>query len=173
MGQNYDKKEFSFTGLLLGLVASMYVVIEAYNRASDEVKKYDAVILTLFVAFAIILLAVGLWKNRQVQKVAGSLFLVCILLSTCLESYITNNNRWTAYTWTEAIGYDGHTMTNDTIDALQYLKEQDKDFFRVDKGYAAVSTYGDSQVMGYSSVTDYNSTINRHLADFIICYIPK
>lgn len=57
-------------------------------------------------------------------------------------------------------------MTNDTIDALQYLKEQDKDFFRVDKGYAAVSTYGDSQVMGYSSVTDYNSTINRHLADF-------
>ena len=160
------KKEFSFTGLLLGLVASMYVVIEAYNRASDEVKKYDAVILTLFVAFAIILLAVGLWKNRQVQKVAGSLFLVCILLSTCLESHMTNNNRWTAYTWTEAMGYDGHTMTNDTMDALQYLKEQDKGFFRVDKGYAAVSTYGDSQVMGYSSVTDYNSTINRHLADF-------
>lgn len=36
----------------------------------------------------------------------------------------------------------------------------------MDKGYAAVSNYGDSQVMGYSSVTDYNSTINRHLADF-------
>lgn len=36
----------------------------------------------------------------------------------------------------------------------------------MDKGYAVVSTYGDSLVMGYSSVTDYNSTINRHLADF-------
>lgn len=160
------KLEFSVIGLLLGLTGSMYVVVRAYGRASDEVKYYDAELIVLFLAFALVFIVAGFWHNKQVQKVTGSLLLVCIVLSTCMESYMTNNERWMAYTWTEAIGYDGHTMTNDTIDALQYIKEQDDSFFRADKTYTAVSTYGDPQVMGYSSVTDYNSTINRHLADF-------
>lgn len=144
----------------------MYIAIKAYNKASLEVRSYDAEIIMLQICFALLLLVMFLWKNKQGRKIVESLLIVCVLLSTCTETYMTTSQRGTAYTTTEAIGYDGHTMTNDTIDALQYLKEQDKGFFRVDKGYAAVSTYGDSLVMGYSSVTDYNSTINRHLADF-------
>ena len=160
------KKEFSFIGLGLGLISSLYIAIKAYNKASLEVRSYDAEIIMLQICFALLLLVMFLWKNKQGRKIVESLLIVCVLLSTCTETYMTTSQRGTAYTTTEEIGYDGHTMTNDTIDALQYLKEQDKGFFRVDKGYAVVSTYGDSLVMGYSSVTDYNSTINRHLADF-------
>ena len=160
------KKEFSFIGLGLGLISSLYIVIKAYNKASLEVRSYDAEIIILQICFAFLLLVMFFWKNKQGRKIVESLLIVCVLLSTCTETYMTTSQRGTAYTTTEEIGYDGHTMTNDTIDALQYLKEQDKGFFRVDKGYAVVSTYGDSLVMGYSSVTDYNSTINRHLADF-------
>ncbi|MDD6304361.1 MAG: YfhO family protein [Lachnospiraceae bacterium] len=160
------EKEFSLIGLLLGLVASMYIVIKAYGRASAEVKNYDAELLILFIIFAVIMLVAGLWKKGTNQKIVGSLMIICIFLSTCMDNDITTNQRGMAYTWYEAIGYDDHHMTNDTIEALHYIEDRDDSFYRVDKTYTFLSTYGDSQVAGYSSVTDYNSTINRHLADF-------
>ena len=106
------------------------------------------------------------WKNKQGRKIVESLLIVCVLLSTCTETYMTTSQRGTAYTTTEAIGYDGKTMTNDTIEAIRYLKENDNTFFRMDKTYTFLSTFGDSQVAGYSAVTDYNSTINRNLSEF-------
>lgn len=160
------KNEFSIIGLLLGLVASAYILIKAYGRASYEVKNYDAEVMVLVFAFAIILLVAGLWRNTQIQKITSSLLVVCIILSTCLESYTTTNERGMAYTWTEAIDYNGHNMTNDTIEALNYLKKNDNTFFRIDKTYPFLSTYGDPMVAGYSTVTDYNSTLNRHISEF-------
>ena len=160
------KKEFSFIGLGLGLISSLYIAIKAYNKASLEVRSYDAEIIMLQICFALLLLVMFLWKNKQGRKIVESLLIVCVLLSTCTETYMTTSQRGTAYTTTEAIGYDGKTMTNDTIEAIRYLKENDNTFFRMDKTYTFLSTFGDSQVAGYSAVTDYNSTINRNLSEF-------
>ena len=160
------KKEFSFIGLGLGLISSFYIAIKAYNKASLEVRSYDAEIIMLQICFALLLLVMFLWKNKQGRKIVESLLIVCVLLSTCTETYMTTSQRGTAYTTTEEIGYDGKTMTNDTIEAIRYLKENDNTFFRMDKTYTFLSTFGDSQVAGYSAVTDYNSTINRNLSEF-------
>lgn len=55
---------------------------------------------------------------------------------------------------------------NNTIEALQFIQEQDNSFFRVDKLYVDSSIFGDSLIEGYSPVTDYNSTINNNLLQF-------
>lgn len=105
------KKEFSFIGLGLGLISSLYIVIKAYNKASLEVRSYDAEIIILQICFAFLLLVMFFWKNKQGRKIVESLLIVCVLLSTCTETYMTTSQRGTAYTTTEEIGYDGHTMT--------------------------------------------------------------
>lgn len=106
----------------------MYIAIKAYNKASLEVRSYDAEIIMLQICFALLLLVMFLWKNKQGRKIVESLLIVCVLLSTCTETYMTTSQRGTAYTTTEEIGYDGKTMTNDTIEAIRYLKENDNTF---------------------------------------------
>lgn len=56
------KKEFSFIGLGLGLISSLYIVIKAYNKASLEVRSYDAEIIILQICFAFLLLVMFFGK---------------------------------------------------------------------------------------------------------------
>lgn len=151
--------EFSLIGLLLGLVTSIALLADAYGKATGEVKNYVAVVGILIVFFAILLVLVWKWQKARVYLIP--LLAGCIFCSVCKEAYITNNDRLTAYDWSANTG-----RIWDTMEAIQYLKEQDDSFYRIDKKYADISTFGDSLIAGYSSVTEYNSTTNRNVLQF-------
>lgn len=59
----------------------------------------------------------------------------------------------------------------DIQDALQYLKDTDKEFYRVEKNYSSATDALDSQAQGYRGISTYNSVINGNIKEFIdTCY---
>lgn len=153
------RHEFSLTGLLLGLAASLSILWDAYGRATGEVRNYTVVVGILVVFFAVMLVLV--WRWQKARRYLLPLLAGCIFCSVCKEAYITNNNRLTAYAWSANVG-----LISDTMDAVQYLKEQDDSFYRVDKQYADIAIFGDPLIAGFSSVTEYNATTNRNVQNF-------
>lgn len=154
-----QRHEFSLIGLLLGLAASIALLVDAYGRATGEVRDYTVVAGIMIVFFAVLLALVWKWQKARVYLIP--LLVGCIFCSVCKETYITNNERLTAYTWSS-----GTDKIEDTEKAVRYLQEQDDSFYRVDKKYADIAVFGDPLIAGYSSVSEYNSTTNSNVLQF-------
>ena len=59
----------------------------------------------------------------------------------------------------------------DIQDALNYLKETDHEFYRVEKDFSSGTVSMDSQIQGYRGVSTYNSVMNGNVKEFVnTCY---
>lgn len=59
----------------------------------------------------------------------------------------------------------------DLQDALNYLKETDPEFYRVEKDYSSATYTMDSLAQGYRGISTYNSVLNGNLKEFVdVCY---
>ena len=59
----------------------------------------------------------------------------------------------------------------DLQDALNYLKETDPEFYRVEKDYSSATYTMDSLAQGYRGISTYNSVLNGNLKNFVdVCY---
>lgn len=59
----------------------------------------------------------------------------------------------------------------DLQEILQYLKEKDPEFYRVEKDFMSATVAMDSLAQGYRGISTYNSTLNGNLKEFVdLCY---
>lgn len=59
----------------------------------------------------------------------------------------------------------------DIQDALNYLKESDPEFYRVEKDFSSATVSMDSQAQGYRGISTYNSIMNGNIKEFVgTCY---
>ena len=59
----------------------------------------------------------------------------------------------------------------DIQDALNYLRETDPEFYRVEKDYSSATYTMDSLAQGYRGIGTYNSVLNGNLKEFVdVCY---
>ena len=77
----------------------------------------------------------------------------------------------------EAGYFDAHRAELDELyrqdlqDALNYLKETDPEFYRVEKDYSSATYTMDSLAQGYRGISTYNSVLNGNLKEFVdVCY---
>lgn len=59
----------------------------------------------------------------------------------------------------------------DLADCLNYLKENDPTFYRVEKDYISGTVSMDSSGQGYRGISTYNSVMNGNVKEFVeTCY---
>ena len=159
-----EKRRISMVGIAGGIVFSIVVLIYSYRRAASNVKNYSVFYAVLVLLFASAMLYFEI-KNKRKQYVIVILVSL-FMITTIFDGVVTNNQRIGVYKkeFTQEGGYD--ERVNGTKAALAYLKEMDSSAYRVEKDYVDVTLMGDPLIEGYSSVTDYNSTVNRNVLSF-------
>ena len=154
-------RDFSFAGLLFGILLSAGAIFCSYRVADTGMKRYS-VIYAAFIGLAL-LLFICVRIRKQLLKSTLIYFSVLLAASTMMESYITNNVRVTFNKGEERLKFEAGEISNDTIEALEYIADIDDTFYRVEKEYFDLSVLADSLVEEYSTTTNYNSTCNRNL----------
>lgn len=171
-----------FTYVLMPLMAVIYALFIDRCVERNDINRWLAsagvlfVILINYYAFrhyrlqykwiniAIIVLNIAVigihYTTGKVRIMLGLL-----IAGVCFEGYVTNNVRYTYDRTTECINStDFHGR--DTTHILEYLKEHDDSFYRVEKTYHDFSATGDSLLQNYAPVSMYCSTMSGSLKTF-------
>ena len=75
--------------------------------------------------------------------------------------------------------YYRELYSQDVQDALAYLKENDPEFYRVEKDYSAGTISMDSLAQNYRGISTYNSVMNGNVKEFVktcypeFCYLDR
>lgn len=159
-----EKGKISILGVIGGLGFSFFVLAYSFRRAAADVRNYSLLYGIFILIFAIVMIYIAV----QMKKKPYALAILAILfaLTSMCDGIITNNQRVCVYK-EEFTQEDGlNDKLKNTKDALDYLKSIDSSIYRVEKTYVDVVLVGDPLLEGYASITDYNSTANRHILDF-------
>ena len=156
------------TALVVGLLVNMGVLVAS---AWYTLNHGQTLLLCIAIAMAVGTLVVFalfmVAKSARVQKTARACLVAaaCImLLATAADGYVTNCHR---DTWTKDLDYlQEGTYGADTMVAIDYIKQSDPAFYRIEKTYTEMSGTGDSLYQDFSGVTSYNSTLIPGMAKF-------
>lgn len=159
-----QKSNISILGIIAGVLFSGVVIIYSYRRAAVDVKSYSIIYGIFILIFAGVLLYIKIKKNATTQ--AMILLLTLFAVTSVMDARITNNQRETLHKSDFEVvnGYD--EQLESTKEAVNYLMEVDDSVYRIEKDYTDLCYLGDPLLVGYSSVTDYNSTINQNVYEF-------
>jgi uncharacterized membrane protein YfhO len=97
---------------------------------------------------------------------AGLTVVLCALLSTCLDGYVTTNarGRLTDQTFPRVASQQ---LDQSTTQALDFIKSKDDGTYRVEKTYTDwMPAHNDALIQGYKGVAFYNSVIDTDVAIF-------
>lgn len=118
------------------------------------------------ITFVIAVAALALALNKPAWRPAlTACFAACLVASTTFDGFMGTNLRIHVagdYFPLSGVGNVG----NQTEAALDYLKERDKTFYRVDKTYLTWVPANDSLIQHYASVSAYNSTPDAEVDEF-------
>lgn len=121
-----------------------------------------------FLIFAYAALLFGLTKSTSMKSVSKLvLLLLCVIELTSFSS-ITVNKRdvITKYVLKDKVGYNDYT-----VEAVNYLKQNDKEFYRLNKDYssglAIHSSINDAKVQGFYGTPSYFSFNQKNYIKFL------
>ena len=160
----FRRKRVSIPGLLLAGagIAGVYV---RYIFMPDAQNPWYVPVFHLAggLVMCVLVLSLRLKKEKTPQRVLAVLLGMILMMNVGVEAISNFRNRETVMKDGEYFErlYDG-----DTEKALQYLKETDDEYYRVEKTYGATLCM-DSLVQGYHTVSTYNSTQNANIQNFI------
>lgn len=112
----------------------------------------------------LLLLCLANCKKKNVQTGLCGILLLLVMVNMISEGYTSTLERLTLRKDNEQ--YWGDLYDQDVQDALDWLKREDPQFYRVEKDFDVGSVCMDSLAQGYRGVSTYNSTINRNILDF-------
>lgn len=75
--------------------------------------------------------------------------------------------------------YYGELYSQEVQDALAYLRENDPEFYRVEKNYSSGTVSMDSLAQNYQGISTYNSVMNGNVKEFVntcypeFCYLDR
>lgn len=160
----FRQKRISVPGLLLA-GAAIAVVYIRYIFLPDAQNPWYVPIFHLAggLAMCAIVLFLGLKKEFVPKKYLAVLLGMVLMMNVGIEAVSNFRNRETVMKDGE---YFERLYDEDTHEALAWLKENDDEYYRVEKTYGATLCM-DSLVQGYHTVSTYNSTQNANIQNFI------
>ena len=105
------------------------------------------------------------YGKSPAQPIALALACFIAVSLVIVDAFFTTNKRSTCTTsdFPEA---SQNESSADTLKALEYLRENDGSFWRVEKTYSDWTSLDDSLVQGYSGISSYNSTLDSDVEEF-------
>lgn len=158
------KNKISFLGIEIATVLSAWAWGYSFLNCSREVMNYvEAVGIILLIGRCVF---VVIWKSDKKKQYMMSALVVIVVFSTVLDNWITTQDRNYVAVDDFSLEWDESELSVASADAVEWIRQQDKSFYRIEKNYIDFNIYSDSIIEGYSSVTWYNSTPNTALVNF-------
>ena len=126
-------------------------------------QNYAALLVVLYSAFLYLL-----GSKTSLSYMARPLILLCCFVEILFSSYTTINKRDTMrqQELTDRVGYNDYT-----IDAINYIKQHDNSFYRVQKDYysglAIHGSINDAKAQGYFGTSSYHSFNQKNYIKFL------
>ncbi len=156
--------------VLLFSVALCLILIQLFPFFG-ETNVLNSGISTACKIFVLIYAALLFWISRQNSDIPKYAFLAVLIIElTWFSSVSVNRNSSPKSTeWNDKIGYNDYT-----VDAVNYIKNIDKSFFRVDKPVgsspAEHGSLNDGLVMNYYGTSCYNSFNQKYYLNYLLAY---
>ena len=144
-------------GIIL-LVVTVMLVSGAYIFTNTPLVRTFIKFVIVLNIFSYIFIIIYTKKNK---KWAIWLLFICIILGCIAETYMSSSSK-------ERVTEDGLHIENRlrTENAVNWLKNTDKSYFRIDKSYNDFEFLADSMIEQIHIATGYNSVINENLVQF-------
>ncbi|MES2513865.1 MAG: YfhO family protein [Bacteroidota bacterium] len=166
---NYIEKNNKINKIVLGstvlvLLLLLYTPANQFKPAVNT--SLRSVVTFLILAYAGLLY--GLSTTASLKAISKTVLIVLCFLEVAYFSSITVNKRdvITGSMLKDKIGYNDYTM-----ESIAYLKNTDKDFFRVNKDYssglAIHSSINDAKVQNFYGTTSYYSFNQKNYIKFL------
>lgn len=141
------------------------VIIILKNRIFVTSEQFIIVILSivvLFITTMAYLLLFNLGIINKKRTVFSTLLLLIVMFDLSANTFISTNLRYSIKQ------KDKNTISyfDSTNDAVSYLKENDKGFYRINKTYSQVDL-SDALFQGFYGEKQYSSLINKGILDLI------
>ncbi|MDD3338040.1 MAG: YfhO family protein [Lachnospiraceae bacterium] len=167
--QLVKKRQWNFPVFLL----SVAVIAVVYGRKvwiPQEISR--KVCLVLFVSAVGMGLALFLmhYRDGRMRRICCMALLVLLVANVGADTYSSFANRFTVMKDSE--DYFDELYGENITQALDYLKDNDTSFYRIEKDYG-VTTAMDAMVQEYPSISSYNSTINGNFQNYVKKYWPQ
>ncbi len=166
-----SRQIFSYLGLGAAFLLIGFTFIRKYNTITFLSHKRNLLILSLTgLLMLCVLLCLARCRRKDIQNILCGLLLCLTVVNMVSEGYTSTLERLTLRK--DNTQYFGDVYSQDVQDALAWLKEQDPQFYRVEKDFDVSSICMDSLPQGYRGVSTYNSTINRNILEFTSVLYP-
>lgn len=160
--QLWDRRKLSYAGLIVSI--ALLLLLYVLKNPGTERASVPLICLLGFLTMAILLL--GYQKKLAVpSSLVTGLLLLLIMANMIYDGYYAYNGRETLKK-TDA-EYFEQLYGTDVTAALEYLRENDTTFYRVEKDYDAGSYCMDASAQNYFGVSTYNSTPNKNINEFV------
>ncbi|SEB00506.1 membrane protein YfhO [Pseudobutyrivibrio sp. ACV-2] len=155
------KKIFAY---VLSIIFTMIGVVYAWQVKASEVAPY-LLVVTLIIAFFFILWGLHFFVFKRFILAFG---LSILIFSNVLDNEWSTNRRAVTKNEDYKLVWDKGALDIDTSKALNWLRNYDNTFYRIEKTYNDWSyfTPNDSLVENYSSGSVYCSVLNRNIQKF-------
>ena len=152
--------------LLLGTLIALLILINypffKDKNTIDSTLFFSAILFLIVYAF--LLYSIATKKDNHTFKMA---LLVCLFCELTYFSWCTVNRRdhVTANDLKQKIGYNDYS-----VDAVNYIKQIDKSFYRIDKSYSSTpaihGSLNDALVHNYYGTSSYNSFNQKNYINY-------
>lgn len=161
------KNKINIWGLLLSTILTFCIFYSSFKEVSGmDIKPIITygTLLLLIIGFLTLFL---INRKNKYANIFIYCFLAVILVNTCFDDFITTKYRKFLIANSYTLTWDNQfNLTNDTGKAINFIKENDKSFYRIEKNYIDFVLLGDSFIEQNSSVVWYNSAINPSIDAF-------
>lgn len=157
-----SEKGFSIVGMAIGGFLSFYAWKYSYKNMVSEVRLYVKIVLALLLLGMILQL---LSRINIIKKYAMALFVILVIATTCFDDCITTNYRDVVDDIWLYNEQKNNLIDNSSV-AIDWIKDQDDSFYRIEKNYKDWSVLSDSFIEEYSALTWYDTTANTNVLDF-------
>ena len=160
----FRRKRISVIGLLLAAAAIIFVY-GRYIFMPDARNPWYVPIFHLAggIAMCVLVLCLGIKRETAPKKYLAVILGTVLMMNVGVDAVSNFRNRETVMMDGE---YFERLYDEDTLNALAWIRENDDEYYRVEKTYGATLCM-DSLVQGYHTVSTYNSTQNANIQNFI------
>ena len=165
--------DISRAALLAGVVSTGAILVwSALNSVNG--RRLCIAYLAIVLVFCVIALLASPRGGRRSPTLEGPVartVLAGLVVAGCvLDGFYVTQIRTTCtsddFPSREAEG------TQDTLDALEWIRQSDDGLYRIEKTYVECCSYNDAMVQGYWGVNSYNSTSDGDVIEFYRTFWP-
>jgi uncharacterized membrane protein YfhO len=166
---NYIEKQGKLNKIVLGITV-LFLLFLLYTPAAQFKGGINTNLRSFatFLIFAYAALLFGLTQKSNIKNISKIALLILCIIEIASFSSITVNKRdvITKYVLNDKVGYNDYT-----VEAVKYLKQTDKSFYRLNKDYssglAIHSSINDAKVQGFYGTASYFSFNQKNYIKFL------